>query len=161
MKDNVDSANACSQLVLDRTDLDGSQMTIWQDASSFVYHRIILSTQFVVAMLGSVTQLRRSPLRMVATDGLCSRHLLMMWSAICSGLPHSHAALSASPHFFMGDLYRPTPVRSRFSTRIFSLDAFSWGRSVMTYKGGSGCFPLVLPRCHNPCIHRPVLRDDT
>ena len=25
----------------------------------------------------------------------------MMWSAVCSGSPHSHAALSASPHFFM------------------------------------------------------------
>ena len=42
MKGNVDSANACSQLVLDRTAQVGSQMTIWQDASSFVYHRIII-----------------------------------------------------------------------------------------------------------------------
>ena len=38
----------------------------------------------------------------------------MMWSAVCSGSPHSHAALSASPHFFMEALYRPTPVRSLF-----------------------------------------------
>ena len=45
---------------------------------------------------------------------LCSGQLLMMWSAICSGSPHSHAALSASPHFFMEALYRPTPVRSLF-----------------------------------------------
>ena len=38
----------------------------------------------------------------------------MMWSAVCSGSPHSHAALSASPHCFMDALYRPTPVRSLF-----------------------------------------------
>ena len=42
------------------------------------------------------------------------------------------AALSGSPHFFMDALYRSTPVRSLFSTQIFSLDAFSWVR----YSGG-------------------------
>ena len=36
----------------------------------------------------------------------------MMWSAVCSGSPHSHAELSASPHFFMAARYRPTPVHS-------------------------------------------------
>ena len=46
--------------------------------------------------------------------GVCSEELLMMWSAVCSGSPHSHAALSASSHFFMEALYRPTPVRSLF-----------------------------------------------
>ena len=46
--------------------------------------------------------------------GLCTGQLLMMWSAVCSGSPHSHAALFASPHFFMDALYRPTPVRSLF-----------------------------------------------
>ena len=47
--------------------------------------------------------------------GLCSGQLLMMWSAVCSGSPHSHAAaLSASPHLFIEALYRPTPVRSLF-----------------------------------------------
>ena len=49
-----------------------------------------------------------------SAGGLCSGQLLVMWSAVCSGLPHSHAALSASPHFFMDALYRPTPVRSLF-----------------------------------------------
>ena len=47
-------------------------------------------------------------------DGLCSGQLLMMWSAVCSGSPHSHAARSGSPHFFMDAQYRPTPVRSLF-----------------------------------------------
>ena len=40
--------------------------------------------------------------KMPASDGgRCSGQLLMMWSAVCSGSPHSHATLSASPHFFM------------------------------------------------------------
>ena len=42
---------------------------------------ILLSTQFVVAVLWSVVQLRRGRLR------------------ICSGSPHSHAAQSASCYF--------------------------------------------------------------
>ena len=50
--------------------------------------------------------------RPASDGGRCSGQLLMMWSAVCSGSPHSHAALSASPHFFMEALYRPTPVRS-------------------------------------------------
>ena len=50
-----------------------------------------------------------------ASDGgLCSGQLWMMWSAVCSGSTHSRAALSASPHFFMDALYRPTSVRSLF-----------------------------------------------
>ena len=50
-----------------------------------------------------------------ASDGgRCSGQLLMMWSPVCSGSPHSHAALSASPHFFMDALNRPTPVLSLF-----------------------------------------------
>ena len=52
--------------------------------------------------------------RPASDGGICSGQLLMMWSAVCSGSPHSHAALSASPHFFMDDLYRPTPVLSLF-----------------------------------------------
>ena len=52
--------------------------------------------------------------RPASDGGRCSAQLLMMWSAVCSGSPHSHAALSASPHFFMEALYRPTPVRSLF-----------------------------------------------
>ena len=48
-----------------------------------------------------------------------------------------------------------------FSAQIFSIDAFSWNRYVAMYLGGSGCFPLLLPRRRNPCILRPVLGDDT
>ena len=52
-------------------------------------------------------------------NSVCWSHALVngptsKMSAVCSGSPHSHAALSASPHFFMDALYRPTPVRSRF-----------------------------------------------
>ena len=36
--------------------------------------------------------------RPVSDGGRCSGQLLMMWSAVCSGSPHSHAELSASPH---------------------------------------------------------------
>ena len=28
---------------------------------------------------------------------------------------------------------------------------------VAMYSGGSGCFPLLLPGCCNPCILRPVI----
>ena len=52
--------------------------------------------------------------RPASDGGLCSGQLFMMWSAVCSGSPYSHAALSSSPHFFMDALYRPTPVRSLF-----------------------------------------------
>ena len=55
--------------------------------------------------------------------GLCIGQLLIMWSAVCSGSPHSHAALSASPHFFVDALYRPTPVHSLFRVdSVFSSD---------------------------------------
>ena len=52
--------------------------------------------------------------RPASDGGRCSGQLLMMWSAVCYGSPHSHAALSASSHFFMEAPYRPTPVRSLF-----------------------------------------------
>ena len=52
--------------------------------------------------------------RPASDAGRCSGQLLMMWSAVCSGSPHSHAALSVRPHFFMDALYRPTTVRSLF-----------------------------------------------
>ena len=65
---------------------------------SYIDHHIILSTQFVVAMLWSTS-------KRPASDGgrYSGQQLLMMWSAVCSGSPHSHAALSASPHFFIDD----------------------------------------------------------
>ena len=43
--------------------------------------------------------------RPASDSGRCSGQLLVMWSAVCAGSPHSHAALSASPHFFMEALY--------------------------------------------------------
>ena len=58
-----------------------------------------------------MAQLRRGRLRMVVyVVGSC------WWCdlAVCSGSPHSHAALSASPHLFVDALYRPTAVRSLF-----------------------------------------------
>ena len=59
--------------------------------------------------------------------------LLMMWSAVCSGSPHSHAALSASPQFFMDALYRPTPVRSLFRV----VQCFQLRSSPLTPSPGS------------------------
>ena len=70
-------------------------------------------------------------------------------------------ALSASPHFLCSDW--PQSVVCLESSSVFYsylLPAF-WVRYVAMYSGGSGCFPLLLPRCRNPCILRPVLRDDT
>ena len=51
-------------------------------------------TQSVRAMLWSMAQTSKTP---ASDGGLCSGQLLMMWPAVCSGSPHSHAALSASP----------------------------------------------------------------
>ena len=83
---------------------------VWM-SSSFVYHRLILSTRvcWSHALVNGPTSKRPA-----SGGGLCSGQLLVMWSAVCSGSPHSHAALSASPHFFMDALYRPTPVRNLF-----------------------------------------------
>ena len=100
-----------------------------------------------------------------ASDGgRYSGQLLMMWSAVCSGSPHSHAALSGSHHFFMDVLNRPTPARSLFRV----VQCFRLRSSPLTPSPGSdicgdvlGCFPLLHPRCRYPCIIRPVLGDDT
>ena len=76
---------------------------------------IIVSDQIVNSVCWSHALVNGPTSKMPASDGgMCIGQLLMMWSAVCSGSPHSHAALSASPHFFMDALYRPTPVRSRF-----------------------------------------------
>ena len=65
-----------------------------------------------------------------ASDGgLCSGELLMMWSAVCSGLPHSHAALSASPHFFIDVMIctdRPQFVVCSESSSVFYTDPSPW-----------------------------------
>ena len=90
--------------------LGGQQLNKSPIFLSFVYHRLILSTMSVGAML-VISPTSKRP----ASDvGRCSGQLLMMWSAVCTGSPHSHAALSASPNFFMDALYRRTPVRSLF-----------------------------------------------
>ena len=47
-----------------------------------------------------------------------------------------------------------------FSAQIFSLDAFSWVTWRCT-RVGPGAIPTPASTCHNPCIVRPVLRDDT
>ena len=128
---------------------------------------IIVSDQIVNSVCWSHALVNGPTSKMPASDGgLCIGQPLMMWSAVCSGSPHSHAALSASPHFFMDALYRPTPVRSRFRVvHCFRLRSSpltpSPGSDTAVYSGGSGCFPLLLPRCRNPRILPPVLRDDT
>ena len=83
--------------------------------------------------------------------GLCSGQLLMMWSAVCSGSPHSHAALSASPHFFIDALYRPTPVRSLFRV----VQCFRLSSSPLTPSPGSGTWRCtrVGPDASHSCFH--------
>ena len=92
------------------THLD-NKLWVWL---SFLFFRIpsshiINSVRWSHALVNGPTAKRPA-----SDGGRCSGHQLMMWSAVCSGSPHSHAALSASPHFFMDALYRPTPVRSLF-----------------------------------------------
>ena len=82
--------------------------------------------------------------RPASDGGRCSGQLLMMWSTVCSGSPYSHAALSASPHFFMEALYRPTPVRSLFRVvQCFRLSSspLTPSSGSDTWRCGSGCFP--------------------
>ena len=64
-------------------------------------------------------------------------------SAVCSGSPHSHAELSASPYFFMYALYRTTPVRSLFRV----VQCFRFRSSPLTPSPGSDtwrCTQMVL-----------------
>ena len=69
----------------------------------------VSSYQIVNSVCWSHALVNGSTSKTPASDGgLCRGQLLMMWSAICSGSPHSHGALSASPHYFMDTLYRPT-----------------------------------------------------
>ena len=113
---------------------------------------------------GQWPKLRRGQIRMVV--------YVQYWTAVdyvvsCLFCSHSHAALSASPHFFAWMLCTDRPmfaaclVSTVFSAQIFSIDAFFWARYVAVYSDGSGCFPLLLPRCRNPCLLRPILRDYT
>ena len=89
--------------------------------------------------------------RPASDGGLCSGQLLMMWSAVCSGSPHSHAALSASPHFFMDALYRPTAVRSL--CRV--VQCFRRRSSPLTPSPGSDRWRCtrVGPDASHSCFH--------
>ena len=89
--------------------------------------------------------------RPASDGGRCSGQLLMMWSAVCSGSPHSHAALSASPHFFMEALYRPTPVRSLFRV----VQCFRLSSSPLTPSSGSDTWRCtrVGPDASHSCFH--------
>ena len=113
---------------------------------------IIVSDQIVNSVCWSHAQVNGPTPKMPSSDGgLCSGQLLMMWSAVCSGSPHSHAALSASPHFFMDALYRPTPVRSLFKVvRYFRLRS-----SLLTPSPGSDMWRCtrVGPDASHSCFH--------
>ena len=98
-------------------------------SSSFVYHCLILSTQSVGAMLQMVNG--PTSKRPSSDGGRCSGQLFMMWSAVCSGSPHSHAALNASPHFFVDAL----------SSDWYGL-AVSWNIFIAAnYSGKNGVAP--------------------
>ena len=84
--------------------------------------------------------------RPASDGGRCSGQLLMMWSAVCSGSPHSHAALSASPHFFMDALYRPTPVRNLFRV----VQCFRLRSSPLTNSAGSDTWRCTAS---HSCFH--------
>ena len=101
--------------------------------------------------------------RPASDGGRCSGQLLMMWSAVCSGSPHSHAALSASPHFFMEALYRPTPVRSLFRV----VQCFRLSSSPLTPSSGPDTWrctrvgPDASHSCfHVAAIHAAIMRND-
>ena len=86
-----------------------------------------------------------------ADGGLCSGQLFSIWSSVCSVSPHSHAALSASPHFFMDALYRPTPVRSLFRVG----QCFRLIYSPLTPSPGSDTWRCtrVGPDASHACFH--------
>ena len=88
--------------------------------------------------------------RPASDGGRCSGQLLMMWPAVCSGSPHSHAALSASPDF-MDALYRPTPVRSLFRV----VQCFRLRSSPLTPSPGSDTWRCtrVGPDASHSCFH--------
>ena len=79
-------------------------------SSSFVYHQMANSVSCSHALVSGPKSNRPA-----SEGGLYRGQPVIMGSAVCSGSPHSHAALSDRPHFFRDDLERPTPVRRRFS----------------------------------------------
>ena len=130
-------------------------------SSCFVCPRIFNSVCCIHALVCGPTSKRPA-----SDGGLCSGQLLMMWSAVCSGSPHSHAALSPVPTYsHMICSNRSQCVNCSESPSVLHtylpLDAFSSVQYVALYSGGSGCFPLLLPRCRSSFIIRTILRDDT
>lgn len=80
-------------------------------SSSFVcHHQMSSSVAYSHALVSGPTSKRPA-----SEGGLYKGQAVIMWSAVCSGSPHSHAAPSARPHFLMDALKQPTPVRRRFS----------------------------------------------
>ena len=82
----------------------------------------------------------------------------MYWAAVdyvvsCLFCSHSHAALSASPHFFVDSLYRtvqstctPTPVRSLFRVdSVFSSDLLHWRLILGPIRGSVLGWVRMLP----------------
>ena len=110
--------------------------------------------------------------RLASDSGRCSGQLLIMWSAVCSGSPHSHAALSASPHLFMEALYRPTPVgrlfrvvqcfRLRSSPSTPSPGSDMWRCTRVGPDASHSCFHVAaIDRFHADTSTGPQLRDDS
>ena len=119
--------------------------------SGFIFFRIS-STHIVNSVCWSHALVNGPTSKRPASDGgLCSGQLLMMWSAVCSSSPHSHAALSASPHFFMDVLYRPTPVRNLFRV----VQCFRHISSPLTHSAGFDTWwcTRVGPDASHSCFH--------
>ena len=118
--------------------------------------RLLLLSYIIVSYITSVCwshALASGPTsKMPASDGgRCSGQLLVMWSAVCSGSPHSHAALSASPHFFMEALYRPTPVRSLF--RVVQCFRLSYSPLTPSPRSDTWRCTRVGPDASHSCFH--------
>ena len=85
------------------------------DGPCFLFLSYIISHVLSIQSVSSHALVNSPTSKRPASDGgRCRGQLLMMWSAVCSGSPHSHAALSTSPHFFMDALYRSIPFRCLF-----------------------------------------------
>ena len=93
--------------------------------------------------------------RPASDDGLCSGQLLVMWSAVCSGSPHSHVAMSTRPHFFMDALYRQILVRSLFRV----VQCFLLRSSPLTPSPGSDTrrCTRVGPDAFHSCFHAAAI----
>ena len=101
---------------------------MWSFSCVYIFFFRISSSYIVNSVCWSHALVNGPTSKRPASDGgRYSGQLLMMWSAVCSGSPHSHAALSARPHFFIDALNRPTPVRSLFRVvQCFRLRSSPW-----------------------------------